>query len=324
MSPAPRARAGRARHRRPPAASRRRSARRRSCSVVSSRARRSRTLGVVRRALDSAASVAGSAALQIGDRGLDRVVLVDRAPSAPRRGAARAAARSGARDPAAAARPPRCRSRGPTATRRAARGRRCATGVVGLAHTRRSAAGTARAAARRASRPSIFSAPAICLLSWASVASSARFSWSRKNASSTCSMWRRLAWISRATCASSRRSCARRAISSSIGARRDPGAGLFCCAASRRASIASTCLRKLRRERREILDRRFGEQQCRSRIPSPAARGPARAAILSSRLASALTSFDSDGSPIAAVLSRNADSVCFSLGRRFRRARRSA
>ena len=103
----------------------------------------------------------------------------------------------------------------------------------------RSASGTAPAAGRRRRAPECAARreSAGCP-SRASQARTARV-WSRKNASSTCSMWRRFAWISRITCASSTRSCAFFDISSSTGAAvvdERPAR-----AASRRSSIASTC-----------------------------------------------------------------------------------
>ena len=71
------------------------------------------------------------------------------------------------------------------------------------------------AAARSSFR--IVSAPSTWRTGLSSVASSERLEASRKNVSSACSIARRLAWISDTTCAISRRSWARRDISSSTG-----------------------------------------------------------------------------------------------------------
>ena len=110
------------------------------------------------------------------------------------------------------------------------------------------------------SRPSMRNAPRICWLSLVSVASSARFGLSRKNASSTCSMCRRFVWISRPTCASSTRSCARFDISSSSGAAA-AGAGRASRVEPRHHRL--DLLRKILRQARVVLERALRQQDAR-------------------------------------------------------------
>ncbi len=92
----------------------------------------------------------------------------------------------------------------------------CGLAWVALEKRRISAAAAARESRARCS-PSISSAPRSWCTGLSSEASSSRFDESRKNASSTCSMVRRLACISETTWLMSRRSCALRDISSSMG-----------------------------------------------------------------------------------------------------------
>ena len=92
-----------------------------------------------------------------------------------------------------------------------------------------------------------------------SVAISERFVVSRKNASSTCSIRRRLTWISRATCASSTRSCARRKMSSISAA----GAGRDRTRFARRVEPREhrrDLLREIARKAAVVRDGAFGEQ----------------------------------------------------------------
>ena len=152
------------------------------------------------------------------------------------------------------------------------------------------------------SSPSMRSAPRICALSLASVARSARLLLSRKNASSTCSMWRRLTWISRPTCASSTRSCARLLISSSIGApvaggERPRRARHRAAPASRRPASGSRA-----RQVSSSSRTRSRRAAAPSRTPSRPARTRPEAGILSRRSTSAAVSFISAPLWISAAL----------------------